>query len=72
MEYYKLTDRENKNKIVRYVREPYVYEIYNHETKKWEIFYDMMDYLLPYPDDIGNKFEMYDEITESEAVAYVK
>jgi hypothetical protein len=65
MSYYKLESREYDGRIAK--KNGINNEIYNPDTKTWEFFPELNDFLLPYDD----KFELFEEISEREALKYV-
>jgi hypothetical protein len=67
--YIKLLDSQNKGEFLRYSRinNKFNEEAYNSNTRKRVKSYCAFDYTLPY----GDKFEMYEEISEREALSNV-
>ncbi len=67
MVYLKLKDSQNNGKILKFDPTSGSQELFNNETNEWQQVNIVFDYLLPYND----KFELYTEISESEAMKYV-
>jgi (p)ppGpp synthase/HD superfamily hydrolase len=71
-EYYKLTDYDNYGTLIKtYLNDENLPRAmkYNKETKEWKpVVGFFSDYMLPEED---NKYDMYDEISESEAEKYM-
>jgi hypothetical protein len=66
--YYLLKDSKNNGKVVRFSVQLRYCDVFDTVSDKWVPFQeDINDYLLPY----GNKFELYDRISESEALKNV-
>lgn len=66
MIYLKLKDYKNQDKILRFDHTTGRQELHDTQSKKWETVNIVYDYLLSYSD----KFELYDEIDESEVSNY--